>query len=121
MDLRIERIYSEEMKGDKSFQEKESWLSLLFGGERYTRKDMRETWESGVKHGIEIGLRRASLRGQFIELNDNTIDKKQREFLNMYYSLAEKYGCAIQYHPDFGMVVLSSDNDKNRDYGKNKG
>lgn len=107
MDLRIERIYSEEMKGDKSFQEKESWLSLLFGGERYTRKDMRETWESGVKTGIEIGLRRASLEGQRIELHDNTINKKQRDFLNRYYALAEEYGCSIQYHPNFGMVVLS--------------
>lgn len=107
MDLRIERIYSEEMSGDNSFQKKENWLSLLFDGNRYTRKDMRETWENGVKTGIEIGLRRGSLEGQRIELDDNTIDVRQREFLNRYYALAEEYGCVIQYHPDFGMVVVS--------------
>lgn len=107
MDLRIERIYSEEMSGDNSFQKKENWLSLLFDGNRYTRKDMRETWENGVKTGIEIGLRRGSLEGQRIELDDNTIDVRQREFLNRYYALAEEYGCSIQYHPDFGMVVVS--------------
>lgn len=63
MDLRIEHIFREAMQEDKSFQEKESGLSLLFGTTKYSKVEMRETWERGIKHGIEIGLRKASLEG----------------------------------------------------------
>ena len=79
MDLRIEHIFREEMKGDKSFQEKESGLSLLFGTNKYSKVEMRETWDRGIKHGIEIGLRKASLEGQRIELNHNTPEGKHKE------------------------------------------
>ena len=81
MDLRIERIFKEEMQGDTSFQEKESGLSLLFGTNKYSKQEMRETWNRGIKHGIEIGLRKASLEGQKIELNKNTTNEKHKEFL----------------------------------------
>ena len=106
MDLRIEKIFAEEMKGDTSFQERETGLSLLFGTTKYSKHEMRETWDRGIKHGIEIGLNRASLEGQRIELNHNTKEGKNKEFLEKVYKLAEEYKCAIQYHPQIGMVVL---------------
>lgn len=37
------------MKDDKSFLEKESGLQVLFGGHRYSKMEMRETF-----HWIEI-------------------------------------------------------------------
>ena len=43
MDLRIENIFREEMKGDTSFQDKETVLGALFGGKLYSKTDMRET------------------------------------------------------------------------------
>jgi len=110
MDLRIEHIFREEMKGDKSFQEKESALSLLFGTNKYSKVEMRETWDRGVKHGIEVGLRKASLEGQRIELNHNTPEGKHKEFLEKFYQLADEYKCAVQYHPEVGMVVVARQN-----------
>lgn len=108
MDLRIERIFREEMKGDTSFQEKEdSGLSFLFGTTKYSKQEMRETWDMGIKRGIEIGLYRASLEGQRIELNRNTTNEKHKEFLEKFYQLAAEYNCAIQYHPEVGMVVVA--------------
>ena len=47
MDLRIEHIFWEEMKDDKSFQEKEHLLSLLFGRTKYTKEEMKQTWQRG--------------------------------------------------------------------------
>jgi len=107
MDLRIEHIFREEMQGDTSFQEKESGLNLLFGTHKYSKQEMRETWNRGIKHGIEIGLRKASLEGQRIELNNNTTNEKHKEFLEKFYQLGAKYKCAIQYHPELGMVVVA--------------
>jgi hypothetical protein len=106
MDLRIDNIFREEMMGDTSFQEKENLLTLIFGSKKYTIKEMRETWHSGIKHGIELGLYRASLEGQRIELNYNTKEGKNKEFLEKLYKLTEEYKCAIQYHPEVGMVVV---------------
>jgi len=108
MDIRIENIFQEAMKGKSLllFQERESGLSLLFGGTKYSKHEMRETWNNGIKLGIEIGLNRASLEGQRIELNHNTPEGKNKEFLEKFYKLAEEYKCAIQYHPQIGMVVL---------------
>ena len=107
MHLRVEHIFSEEMKGDTSFQEKENGLSFLFGANKYSKQEMRETWDRGIKHGIEIGLRKASLEGQQIELNNNTTNKKHKEFLEKLYQLSAEYKCAIQYHPEVGMVVVA--------------
>lgn len=109
MDTRIEHIFYEETKNDKSFCEKDHFLSALFGGTKFTKSDMRDTWKKGIKHGIEIGLRKASLDGQKIELNSNTINPKQKEFLEKFYELAKQYKCAVQYHPEFGMVVVDRD------------
>lgn len=107
MNLRIEHIFYEEMQGDTSFQEAETGLSLLFGSSKYSKHDMRKTWNNGIKHGIEIGLRKASLEGQRIELNRNTINEKHKEFLERFYQLADEYRCAVQYHPKFGMVTVA--------------
>lgn len=106
MDSRIEHIFREEMEGDTSFQEKESGLSILFGTNKYSKVEMRETWVRGIKHGIEIGLRKASIEGQKIELNHNTTNEKHKEFIEKFYQLAAEYKCAVQYHPQAGMVIV---------------
>ena len=33
--------------------------------------------------------------------------KKHKEFLERFYQLAAEYKCAVQYHPEFGMVVVA--------------
>lgn len=106
MDIRIQKIFHEEMDGDKSFLEKDSSLQMIFGGTKYSKMEMRETWHRGIRHGIEIGLKRASLEGQKIELTKNTTNEKHKEFITKFYQLADEYGCAIQYHPQFGMVIV---------------
>ncbi len=107
MTERVEYIFREEMKGDTSFQERETGFSLLFGGEKYSKHDMRNTWENGIKYGIEIGLQKASLEGQRIELNQNTKDSNHLAFLEKFYRIAEEHNCAIQYHPVLGMTIIS--------------
>ena len=107
MNLRVEHIFKEEMKDDTSFQEKDSTLNLLFGNNKYSKQEMRETWDRGIKHGIEIGLRKASLEGQKIELNNNITNQNHKEFLEKFYQLANEYKCAIQYHPKYGMIIIN--------------
>ena len=109
MDNRIEYIFNKEMRGDKSFQERPSGLATLFGyGTTYKQTEVRDIWHRGIKVGIEIGLNYASPQGQIIQLNENT-DPKHREFLEKFYKLAEEYKCAIEYHPEKGMIVLDRD------------
>jgi hypothetical protein len=96
MDLLIERIFREEMVGDTSF----------LGNKGATNTELRETWDLGIKHGIEIGLRRASIEGQTIELNANVKDKRHRDFLIKFYALAEEYECAIQHSHKNGMLII---------------
>ncbi len=109
MNMIVERIFREEMKGDTSFQEKPSFLQLFLGNYNHKHQvELRKTWDSGIKVGIGIGLRRASLEGQRIELMDNTINERQREFLEKFYKLAEEYKCAIQYSHVDGMVVIDT-------------
>jgi hypothetical protein len=106
MDLRIDNIFLEEMMGDTSFREKDSTLSFLFG-KKYSKEEVREIWHRGIRHGIEIGLRRASLEGQRIELYRNTKDKNKLEFIQKFEQLANEYNCAIQYHPVIGMCIIN--------------
>ena len=105
---RVELLLEKYKKEDKSFQEKETQLQRLFRpfGESYTKYEMRNTWFSGIKHGIEIGLFESSLEGQKIQLYDNITDPKQKEFLDKFYALASEYNCSIQYHPIDGMTVI---------------
>ena len=105
--IRIENIFFEEMHGDSSFTEKDNLITMLLGGTKYSKLEMRETWDRGIKHGIEIGLRRASIEGQIIELNNNVKDKNSKEFLSEFFKLSEKYNCAIQYHELKGMIILN--------------
>lgn len=109
MDIRIENIFAKEMQGDTSFLDKGSSLIRLFGRSSYSDMDMRETWHKGIKHGIEIGLNRTNIQGQVIELNNNTPEGKNKEFLKKFYKLAEEYKCAIEYHPQKGMIVIDRD------------
>lgn len=107
MYLRIETIFNEQMKGDNSFKDNSpSSIKETLFGVSYSNHDMKKTWDMGIKHGIEIGLNVASLEGQKIELNINTEEGKNKEFLEKFYRLAEEYRCAIQYHPKIGMAVL---------------
>lgn len=114
MDLRVEYIFREEMQGDTSFQEKGDMFRFIFGSTKYSKQEIREAWDSGIKHGIEIGLRRASLEGQIVELNNNTKSERHKEFLEKFHRLAAEYNCRIQYHPKVGMVVISQDDSMTR-------
>ena len=105
MDARIERIMSEQELDDRSFMEKETLLGSLFS-RGYTSQEMREAWLRGIRHGVEIGLHKASLEGQKIELGKNACERHQ-EFIRKYYELAEEHGCAIQYHPAHGMTIVA--------------
>lgn len=105
MDLRVEKIFHDEMKDDKSFLEKDYGLQVLFGGIRYSKLEARDIWHRGVKLGIELGLRKASLEGQRIELKENS-EVRHKEFIEKFYKLAEEFECEISYHPEHGMIVL---------------
>lgn len=105
--LRIDHIFFEEMKGDKSFTEKPSFFEVLSGGIKYTQQEAKGIWHQGIRHGIEIGLRKASLEGQRIELSYNSKPSpKSQEFIEKLYALCGEYECAIQYHPELGMVLV---------------
>ena len=111
MNARVEHIFTQEMEGDTSFTERGSFWS---GPITYSQSETRDVWNMGIKHGIEIGLRRASLEGQKLEIHNNTKKNTplQEEFLKKHYELCERYGCAIQYHPELGMTVID------RNYGR---
>lgn len=111
MDLRIHHIFNTHMSGDKSFQEKDHPLSILFGTNKYSKQEMKETWNRGIRHGIELGLREASLDGQLISLRENTTDERHKEFINKFTQLANEYQCAIQHHPKLGMVIVDTKNE----------
>ena len=88
MTQRVEYIFWKEMKDDTSFNDnKPSSIKEFLFGVSYSNQDMRETWDSGIKHGIEIGLRCNSLEGQRIELDTNTSEGKSKEFLEKFYKL----------------------------------
>lgn len=106
MDARIEYIFREEMKGDTSYQETENPITLFFGGRSYGRTQVREAWNNGIKKGIEIGLNRASLEGQKVELNKNMSNQRHIDFFKEFCELSTKYKCAVQYHPAMGMVII---------------
>ena len=108
MDLRVQIIFDEEMKGDTSFREKGSFMGELFGRNHFSNNDMRETWDRGIKHGIEIGLRRASIEGQQLEMYHNIDNPHHKAFIDKFYKLAEEYGCAIQHHPQNGLMIINN-------------
>jgi hypothetical protein len=110
MDVRMEEIYSQEMKGDTSFREKSTGLELFFGVNYKHKAELKKTREQGIKLGIEIGLRRASLEGQKVEMYQNVKDERQKEFLDKFYALCGEMGFGIQHHPQHGMIVVDSKN-----------
>lgn len=107
-ETRINIIMDEYRRNDKSFQEKESAFELMLRpfGKKFTKKEMRENWHMGIRHGIEIGFQKASLEGQKLELNSNTKNPKHKKFIDKFYELVDEYNCSIQYHPHHGMVIL---------------
>lgn len=112
MEARVEQIFFEEMRNDTAYQGRESVLELIFPV-RYNKDDMRRTWHLGVKHGIEIGLNRASIKGQRVNLFNHAATPKQKEFLEKSYALSEEYNCQITYHPRYGMLVMDLDRSNN--------
>lgn len=109
MDLRIEEIYKQEV-GNATNRERPTGLELLFGYNYKHRAELKQTREQGIKLGIEIGLRRASLEGQKLEVYQNVKDKRQKEFLDKFYALCSEMEFAIQHHPQHGMIVVDRKN-----------
>ena len=105
----MNKVYVKNLQSKKSFQEKETTFELMLKpfGKRFTKQEMRENWHMGIRHGIEIGFHKASLAGQKLELYHNIKCPKHKEFLDKFYALAAEYNCAIQYHPQHGMIVNS--------------
>lgn len=105
----VENIFHEFARNDKSFQEKETAFEILVRpfAQKFTKQQMRDNWHMGIRLGIELGLHHASLEGQKLELYNNIENPKHKEFLDKFYALAKEYNCAIQYHPQHGMVVES--------------
>ena len=109
-DSRIEIAMLDQRTHDKSFTDKG-----LFGmTPKFSQSEVREIWLSGIKYGMEQGLYMASLEGQRININNNIKNERQKEFYNKFLELANKYECAIQYHPSEGMCVI--DTSRNIDY-----
>lgn len=98
----VDRLVMEQRSRDTSFTDR----GLLGFEPKYPQHEVREVWFRGIAYGIEIGLHKASLEGQRVELHSNSKTEKQREFLDRFYELCNQYGCAIQYHPEVGMVVI---------------
>jgi hypothetical protein len=106
MNTNIDNMMATIKLEDNSFKEKETGLSLLFGGHKYTQSEVREIWFNGIRVGIEHGLNNASLQGQKIEITRNMSNPRHKEFYDKFLELASKYNCQIQYHPLHGMVVV---------------
>lgn len=107
MDLRIEHIFDINFKNDKSFTEKKILFPIT-----YKQSEVKEIWKQGIKLGIETGLRCASIEGQILELNNNTINTKHKEFIDKFYRLSEEYKCAISYHPKVGLIITDLNTNK---------
>ena len=106
MSTKIDYLMSEILRGDNSFKERSTPLEILFGRNKYTKEEMRKTWESGIRHGLEQGLYLASVEGQRVELYGNAQTPRQKEYLDKVYALAAEYNMAIQYHVQHGMMVI---------------
>lgn len=105
MDVRVDYIFEKEMRNDTSFSGDTSFS--IFGPVKYSKVEIRDAWNSGIKFGIELGLRNASLEGQQLELMYNIDNPKHKEFLEKFYALTAEYNCAIQYNYEKGMVVIA--------------
>jgi hypothetical protein len=108
---RVDVLMFDIERNDNSFTEKGNVFSSLFG-HKYSQGEAREIWFQGIRHGLEIGLRKASIEGQRIEITSNMTNERHKEFYSKFLELANKYNCQIQYHSNHGMMVI----DLNRDY-----
>lgn len=88
---------------DKSFHESDSPLSMLFGGTKYNKREMRETWDMGIEHGFELGLEYSSQHGQKLQLHASVENDHQKEFYKKFLKLCVEYKLAISYDTGVGM------------------
>jgi Tat protein secretion system quality control protein TatD with DNase activity len=105
-DPRVRQAIYKEQMDNHSFLEKENFLTLFFGGIKYSQEECRKAWFQAMAIGMEKGLEMASLEGQKIDLYHNCNDPRQKEFLDKFYELAKEYNCAIVYHPNEGLIVM---------------
>lgn len=105
IDIRISNTLTEMKKTDTSFTET-GFMGIPI---RYKQDAVREIWFQAIELGMERGLDMASLDGQLIDINNNFQNDNQKKFYNEFLKLAEKYNCAIQYHPRYGMCVLEQE------------
>jgi hypothetical protein len=106
-DVRVFNAIQEAKIHDKSFMGKENFLTILLkGGISYSQSEVREIWFKAIALGMQEGLRMGSLEGQRIEITNNIQNSRHKEFYENFLKLAQKYNCAIQYHPTEGMCVV---------------
>jgi NADPH-dependent 7-cyano-7-deazaguanine reductase QueF len=109
MDARVTMAMMEQRMNDKSFTEKPSGLERLFSFRdhySYTQHEVREIWFQGIQHGMEQGIVMASLEGQIVDLKNSCNNERHKEFFKKFCELAVEYKCQIQYHPNYGVVVI---------------
>lgn len=100
-DPRVFAAITEAKRTDTSFTD-----TGLFGMKpKYKQSEVREIWFNAMELGMLEGIRIGSLKGQQMELMNQT-DPRKKEFIKKFYKLAKEYNCAISFHPDFGMQII---------------
>jgi len=101
----VEKIYIEnDNSKDTSYQDKENFLTLMFGGIKFTQSEVRDAWLNGKRCGFEIGLHYNSNQGQMLQLSNNITNPKDKEFYDKFITLCNEYNIRISYHPEKGMI-----------------
>lgn len=100
----VEKIMHGVRLSDRSFTER----GFMGFAPRYSQSEVRDIWMNGIRHGVELGLLQGSLEGQAMDLEGSIKDDRVREFYDKFLGLCVEYGCAIQYHPLHGLVVIDT-------------
>jgi hypothetical protein len=117
---RLDDIFEEAIKDDNSYTEDNSYLSLLlksfFGKDKFTLKEIRKAWQSGIKRGIEIGYNKQSIQGQSVDIKNYPFssNKNHNDFLKEYDLLTIKYSCGLAFDLDKGMTIFDVQNYKTK-------
>jgi len=103
------------LKKDKSFKNKESFLSLLLQpfGKKYSEQECRKIWESGNRSGFEQGIYYGSPKSQKIQLINNMENENHNKFYKKFLNLCEDHNVRIEYHPNDGLVFRNYVNKSN--------
>ncbi len=104
-DPRVFHAIQTAKRNDNSFKEKESLLTLITGGIKFSQSQVRDIWFQAMELGMEKGLEMGSREGQRVDLFNSCKVPRQKEFLEKFYKLAEEYNCSIMYHPTDGMCI----------------